>query len=355
MIPFLLALVLTAVGIRTYLQSVPPTSGLAPAVPTVVYIKPKTGVQDIALILREAGVIRSTWAFLSLAYVQGSLRRLQSGEYEFSAGMTLLEILQKLESGRVVTHQVTIPEGFTVEDIARLLAMERLADPTRFLALVQDPAVAARLGVPAARLEGYLFPDTYRLTRGMSEEEILRIMVSRFQQAVPQDLKERAASLKMDLHEIVTLASLIEKEVLLDAERPLVSAVFHNRLRQHMPLQSDPTAVYMVPRTQRRITAADLQRKTPYNTYLVPGLPPGPIANPGLASIQAALNPARVDYLYFVARNDGSHQFSRTLEEHNKAVRLYQGATKAPQDASTPLQGARVHSSDDRVARVDGS
>jgi UPF0755 protein len=122
-----------------------------------------------------------------------------------------------------------------------------------------------------------------------------------------------------------------------------------------MPLQSDPTAVYMVPRTQRRITAADLQRKTPYNTYLVPGLPPGPIANPGLASIQAALNPARVDYLYFVARNDGSHQFSRTLEEHNKAVRLYQGATKAPQDASTPLQGARVHSSDDRVARVDGS
>ena len=331
-VPFLLALVLTAVGIRTYLQSVPPAAGLSPAAPTVVYIKPKTGVQDIALILREAGVIRSTWAFLALAYVQGSLKRLQSGEYEFDTGMTLLEILQKLEAGRVVTHQVTIPEGFTAEDIARLLATERLADADRFLSLVQDRGVAARLNVPAVRLEGYLFPDTYRLTRGMSEEEILKVMVSRFQQMVPRDLDEQAARVKMDTHEIVTLASLIEKEALLDIERPLVSAVFHNRLRQRMPLQSDPTAVYMVPRTQRRITASDLQRKTPYNTYRLPGLPPGPIANPGLASIRAALHPASVNYLYFVAKNDGSHQFSRTLEQHQQAVRLYQGAGKASPD-----------------------
>jgi peptidoglycan lytic transglycosylase G len=339
-IPFLLALVLTAVGIRTYLQSAPPANGLSPAVPTVVYIKPKTGVQDIALILREAGVIRSTWAFLALAYVQGSLKRLQSGEYEFHTGMTLLEILQKLEAGRVVTHQVTIPEGFTAEDIARLLATERLADAERFLALVQDQAVAARLHVPATRLEGYLFPDTYRLTRGMTEEEIIRIMVGRFLQAVPRDFEEQAARLKMETHEIVTLASLIEKETLLDTERPLVSAVFHNRLRLRMPLQSDPTAVYMVPRTQRRITASDLQRKTPYNTYLLPGLPPGPIANPGLVSIQAALNPAPVNFLYFVAKNDGSHQFSRTLEQHQQAVRLYQGGGRASpdQDNDAPTQ-----------------
>jgi len=162
--------------------------------------------------------------------------------------------------------------------------------------------------------------------------EVIRIMVGRFHQAVPRDFDEQAARLKMETHAIVTLASLIEKEVQQDGERPLISAVFHNRLRQRMPLQSDPTAVYMVPRTQRRITASDLQRKTPYNTYLLPGLPPGPIANPGLASIQAALSPAPVNFLYFVAKNDGSHQFSRTLEQHQQAVRLYQGAGKASQD-----------------------
>ena len=354
-IPFLLAFVLTAVGIRTYLQSTPPTSGLVPAAPTVVYIKPKTGVQDIALLLQDAGVIRSTWTFLALAYLQGSLKRLQSGEYEFHPGMSLFEILQKLESGRVVTHQVTIPEGFTVEDIAKLLAGERLADQDRFLAMVQDPMVAARLEVPAARLEGYLFPATYRLTRGMGEEEIIRVMVGRFRQAVPPDFRERAARLGMNPHEIVTLASLIEKEARLDAERPLVSAVFHNRLRQRMPLQSDPTAVYMVPRGQGRITASDLQRKSPYNTYLVQGLPPGPIANPGLASLRAALEPASVNFLYFVAKNDGSHFFSRTLDQHQQAVRLYQGSGRVPPTKALPTPAAQDGAADDRAARVEES
>jgi UPF0755 protein len=317
-----------------------------------VYIKPKTGVQEIAGILREAGVIRSTWAFLALAYLQGSLKRLQSGEYEFHTGMTLLEILQKLEGGRVVTHQVTIPEGFTAEDIASLLATERLADPDRFLALVQDAGFAARLNVPAVRLEGYLFPDTYRLTRGMGEDEIIRTMVGRFQQSIPADFQEQASRLHMDPHDIVTLASLIEKEARLNAERPLVSAVFHNRLRQRMPLQSDPTAVYMMPRRGRRITASDLQRKTPYNTYVVPGLPLGPIANPGLASLRAALHPAPVNYLYFVAKNDGSHQFSRTLGQHQSAVRLYQGGGKASQDKGSSADGGNQGGSDARPQQV---
>jgi UPF0755 protein len=355
LVPFLLAFVLTAVGIRTYLQSTPPASGLAPAAPTVVYIKPNTGVQDIALLLQDAGVVRSTWTFLALAYLQGSLKRLQSGEYEFHPGMTLLEILRKLETGRVVTHQVTIPEGFTAEDIAKLLTGERLADRDRFLALVQDPMTAARLDVPAARLEGYLFPDTYRLTRGMAEEEILRIMVGRFRQAVSPDFRARAARLRMDPHEIVTLASLIEKEARLDAERPVISAVFHNRLRQRMPLQSDPTAVYMVPRGPGRITASDLQRRSPYNTYLVQGLPPGPIANPGLASLQAALNPAPVNYLYFVAKNDGSHFFSRTLEQHQQAVRLYQGGGRVPPTKESPSLAVPDGAAVDRAGWVEES
>ncbi|HSD50582.1 MAG TPA: endolytic transglycosylase MltG [Candidatus Methylomirabilis sp.] len=321
----ILAVALTAIGVRTYLQSDPTRfPGVGLGAPKIVYIKPKTGVQEIAHTLWEAGVIRSRWAFLGMAYLQGAPTRLKAGEYEFTHGMSLREILQKLEAGRVVTHQITIPEGFTALDIAQLLAGEKLVDTDRFMVLVMDTRFAEELGVPGNTLEGYLFPDTYRLTRGMGEEEILRIMVTRFHQAVPKDLDARAERMGLDAHSVVTLASLIEKEATLDSERPLVAAVFYNRLRRNMPLQSDPTAVYGVPRPRRRITTLDLKRKTPYNTYLKAGLPPGPISNPGLASIQAALDPARVTYLYFVAKNDGSHFFSRTLAQHAEAVRRYQ-------------------------------
>ncbi len=321
----LLALVLTAVGVRTYLQSdMTAVMGTGTGPSTVVYIKPKTGVHEIAQTLRGAGVIQNRWAFLALAYVQGSLTRLHAGEYEFTRGMSLLEILRKLEAGRVITHQVTIPEGFTAQDIARLLAGERLVDAARFTALVKDAKFAESVGVPAGSLEGYLFPDTYRLTRGMGEEEILRLMVGRFRQAVPKDIESQAQRLGLDVRSVVTLASLIEKEAKLNSERPVVAGVFYNRLRRNMPLQSDPTAVYGAVDPRHRITPLDLRRRNPYNTYLKVGLPPGPIANPGLASLMAALNPAHVNFLYFVAKNDGSHFFSRTLEQHLQAVRKYQ-------------------------------
>ncbi len=330
-----LVLVLTAIAVRLYLLS-SPAGGPAAATPvrTIVYIEPGTRVQEIAEQLRDAGVIGSAWTFLAIAYVEGSLKRLHAGEYEFTPGMSLHEILRKLESGKVVTHQVTIPEGFTVDDIAALLATERLVDAARFSRLAHDPQTARLLGVTGPGLEGYLFPDTYRLTRGMGEEEILRVMVTRFRQALPPDFEARCARLDLALHEVVTLASLIEKEAVLDEERPLISAVFHNRLRRSMPLQSDPTAVYGL-RLKRRITPEDLQRNTPYNTYLHAGLPPGPIANPGLASLRAAVNPGHVNFLYFVAKNDGSHYFSRTLDQHGEAVRLYQGS------------GSRAHSDGD--------
>jgi UPF0755 protein len=321
----LLALILTGIGVRTYVQSLAielPGAGSAP--PRIVYIKPKTKVQDIAEALAEAGVIQSRWSFVALAYLQGSLTRLHAGEYEFSPGTPLLEILRKLEAGRVVTHQVTIPEGFTALDIARLLGSERLVDADRFKALVEDADFVESLGVPGESLEGYLFPDTYRLTRGMAEEEIIRIMVSRFRQAAPKDFDAQAERLGLDAHEVVTLASLVEKEAKLDRERPIVAAVFLNRLQLNMPLQSDPTAVYGTENPSRRITPDDLRRETPYNTYLKAGLPPGPIANPGLASLRAVLSPAPVKFLYFVAKNDGTHSFSRTLEEHTQAVRKYQ-------------------------------
>jgi len=244
----LLAVALTMISVRTYLQSDPAQfSGLGAGPPRTVYIKPKTGVQEIAQTLWEAGVIRNRWSFLALAYMQGSPTRLRAGEYEFTHGMSLREILQKLEAGRVVTHQVTIPEGFTARDIARLLAGEKLVDADHFMALVTDSQFVGDLGVRGESLEGYLFPDTYRLTRGMGEAEILRTMVTRFRQAVPKDLGAQARRLGLDAHSVVTLASLIEKEATLDSERPLVAAVFYNRLRRNMPLQSDPTAVYGVP------------------------------------------------------------------------------------------------------------
>jgi len=322
----LLAVALTAIGVRTYLQSDPSRlPWVRPGTPKIVYIKPKTGVQEIAQTLWEAGVIRSRWAFLGMAYLQGSPTRLKAGEYEFTHGMSLREILGKLEAGRVVTHQISIPEGFTARDIAQLLAGEKLVDTDRFMALVADARFVEGLGVAGTTLEGYLFPDTYRLTRGMDEGEIILIMVARFWQAAPRNLDVQARRVGLDVHSVVTLASLIEKEAKLDSERPLVAAVFYNRLRRNMPLQSDPTAVYDVPRPRRRITPLDLKRRTPYNTYLKAGLPPGPIANPGVASLQAALNPAHVTYLYFVAKNDGSHYFSWTLKQHAEAVRKYQG------------------------------
>jgi UPF0755 protein len=329
----LLAVALTTIGVRTYLQSDPTHySGLGSGPSRIVYIKPKTGVQEIAQTLWEAGVIRSRWSFLALAYMQGSPTRLKAGEYEFTHGMSLREILQKLEAGRVVTHQVTIPEGFTARDIARLLADEKLVNADRFMALVAESQFVEALGVRGETLEGYLFPDTYRITRGMAEEEILRAMVTRFRQAMPKDLDAQARRMGLDAHSVVTLASLIEKEAKLDSERPLVAAVFYNRLRRNMPLQSDPTAIYGAPRPRRKITPLDLKRKTRYNTYLMAGLPPGPIANPGVASLQAALHPARVNYLYFVAKNDGSHYFSQTLEQHAGAVRKYQARSDGSGD-----------------------
>ncbi|HSB72266.1 MAG TPA: endolytic transglycosylase MltG [Candidatus Methylomirabilis sp.] len=323
--PLVFGLILTVIGVRTYLQVQPRISaGTNDGQPTIVYIRPKTSVQEIAQILREAGVIHNPWAFLAVAYLQGSLTRLQAGEYEFAPGMSVLQILRRLETGRVLTHQITIPEGFTALDIAQLLGGEHLADDDRFMELVKDAKFAESLGLPFASLEGYLFPDTYRFSRGMSEEDIIRIMVSRFREVLPADLEAQAERQNLDTHGVITLASLIEKEAKLDRERPLVSAVFYNRLRRNMPLQSDPTAIYGTADSRRRVTALDLQRRTPYNTYLKAGLPPGPIANPGLASILAALNPARVDFLYFVAKNDGSHFFSQTLDQHVQAVRMYQ-------------------------------
>ncbi len=322
----ILALLITAATTATFLAVEP--VGREGDPPRVVYIPRGSGGRRIAGALAEAGVVRSRWAFLALAVFRGDLRRLKPGEYQFALPATLGEVEAKVADGRTVIHAVTVPEGFTVYDVAGRLAAAGLADAARVQALARDAALIGRLGLDAPSLEGYLFPDTYRLTRGMTEEEILGLMVARFREVFGAAEDQRAQALGMPRHAVVTLASLIEKEARVDRERPLVSAVFHNRLRRNMPLQADPSILYTYPEKRGRLTTADLRQADPYNTYTNPGLPPGPIANPGRASIQAALGPAEVNFLYFVAKPDGTHAFSRTLAEHARAVQRFRGSRR---------------------------
>jgi UPF0755 protein len=294
------------------------------AAPRIVLIRPHTSSFGIATALREAGVIRSRLGFLAAAIVRGAHRRLLPGEYEFDRPVSLLEVVQRLEQGRGLVHQVTIPEGLAAQQVAQLLAERGLVDRDRFMGLLRDRALLEGNGVEGGSLEGYLFPDTYRLVKGQGEDAIIHRMVRRFHEVFGPEEQARAGKLGMSVRDVVTLASLIEREAKVPQERPLISAVFHNRLRVRMPLQSDPTVLYALSRFSGRLTKANLQAPSPYNTYLNQGLPPGPIANPGRASIMAALYPAATRYLYFVSRNDGTHAFSKTLREHEVLVRRYQ-------------------------------
>ena len=300
-----------------------PVGGTGEA-PRVVLIRPQFSSLRIAGALKDAGVIRSRLAFLAVAVARGSYRRLLAGEYEFAPGFPLLEIVRRLEQGRGLVHRVTIPEGLAAQQIAQLLAERGLVDRDRFMGLLRDRGILERLRLEGDSLEGYLFPDTYRLTRGLSEEAIVQRMARRFQEVFGPEEQARARALEMSALEVVTLASLIEREAHVPEERPVISAVFHNRLRRGMPLQSDPTVMYGLSRFSGRLTKANLQAPSPYNTYLRQGLPPGPIANPGRASIMAALYPVSSRYLYFVSKNDGTHAFSTNLREHDTRVRRYQ-------------------------------
>lgn len=238
-------------------------------------------------------------------------------------GGVTLDLRKALKEGQVQARKVTIPEGATLHQIAGLLAGEGLVGPERFLALAADPSVAGSY-IPAAQtLEGFLFPGTYQFIEGQAEDTIIEAMVQRFYQAFPIEDELRARQLGKSVFEIVTLASIVEKEAVVDREKPIIAGVFYNRLEKGMRLQADPTVLYG--RNRRgRIRTRDLRANHPYNTYIHTGLPPGPIASPGAAALKAALEPATVNYFYFVSKNNGTHHFSRTLQEHNRAVRKYQ-------------------------------
>ncbi len=286
-----------------------------------IEIQKGASLSQIAKMLKDSRLIRSSTAFTIMARLRGLSGRIKAGEYEFNSSMPATVILDKLVRGEVVGHVVVVPEGFTMSQIADAIVEAKVPNGKKFLAAAADRELLSSLKIPGATAEGYLFPETYNLTRRMSEKEILTLMVNEFWRKVTPDLVEQAHRVGLDLHKMITLASLIEKEAGIKEEKPLVSAVFHNRLKKRMRLQCDPTAIYAVKDYNGVILKSHLRsKKNPYNTYVIYGLPPGPIANPGLDSIVAAVNPAPVNYLYFVSKNDGSHQFSATLAHHNTAV-----------------------------------
>ncbi|MCF6290557.1 MAG: endolytic transglycosylase MltG [Desulfobacterales bacterium] len=296
--------------------------------PVTVVIPQATGLARIEKILAAHGVIRGNTPLVILAAITGKGRRLKAGEYLFPAGRTPLQVLDLLVSGRVLYRPVTIPEGMNQYQVADILARDGWVDRDRFLARCRDPGFIRKLGLDVNDLEGYLFPDTYLLSRGQQDEGgIIRLMVAGNQRVLARLLEQYPQENGMSRHQILTLASIVEKETGRPGERPLVARVFLNRLRLGMRLQADPTVRYGLLLSRKewgRLTRQDLEQPTPYNTYLIKGLPPGPICNPGRAAIAAVLAPATESYLYFVARNDGSHYFSRSLAEHNRAVARYQ-------------------------------
>ncbi len=302
------------------LATPPPALRLAPQ---VVEIPAHEGVLGIARRLEAAGAIRSGAGFVGLTAARGSLRTLKAGEYEFPRGASTFEVLGLLESGRVRRHPILQPEGATVAELARALEGARLASADDVVRAAADPALLVALGVEGRSLEGYLFPDTYQFVRGMTPAQMLGRMVQRMQAKLTPEMRRQARERGLSVHELLTLASIIEREAVVRDELRTISAVFWNRLRLGMPLQADPTVQYAVGKERRTLTRADLQADDPYNTYRRPGLPPGPIASPGLAAIAAALDPAPVKYLYFVAIDDQRHHFSTTVEEHNGYVARY--------------------------------
>lgn len=287
-------------------------------------IPDRSTFQQVAALLEQEGLIKSRLAFVWLGRFQSADRKIHAGEFELNPSMAPAEILSRLTTGQVMLHPILIPEGLTMVQIAEIFGQQGLVDPQELLRLMKDPAFIASLGIKADTLEGYLYPDTYKFPRGIKPKEVITAMVEHLRQVYGPDLQARAQELKLTQHEVLTLASVIEKESNSNGEREEISAVFHNRLKKHIPLQSDPTVIYGLPSFDGNIHKKDLSSPSPYNTYRIAGLPPGPIANPGIQSIRATLYPSDSRALYFVSKNDGTHQFSATLEEHNQAVEKYQ-------------------------------
>jgi UPF0755 protein len=292
-----------------------------------VEIAPGTGSRAIGRALVQAGVVRDEWTFRLAVHLTGTGRELKAGEYRFTGPLSAKEVARKLARGEVFLRPVTFPEGMTIKEMARLFESRGLGTAKTFVDAAGDTSAVRAVDAAATDLEGYLFPETYNLARHAKASALVAQMAERFVDVFDESLRREAEAQGRTVREVVTLASLVEKETAKPEERPIVAAVYLNRLRIGMGLQCDPTVIYALERAGKysgNLTRQDLRFDSPYNTYRYAGLPPGPIAAPGKAALEAVLRPAAVDYLYFVSRNDGSHVFAATLAEHNKNVREWQ-------------------------------
>jgi peptidoglycan lytic transglycosylase G len=315
------SVLLSFVFITAYIFHYQPNANLS--IPEI-RVEQGDSLAAVAHKLRAQKLIANERLFLLWARLSGLEKKIHLGLYRFEDPAPAWDILDRLATGKGVFYKITVPEGMTVKEIAALLGKMKIGDSEKFLAEASAPGLLASLGLPNQGIEGYLFPSTYYFTPATPERRIVLAMVEQFRKVSAPVLEVANGARGLTQHQLITLASIIEKETGVEAERPLVSAVFHNRLKLGMPLQSDPTVIYGLKDFQGNLTRKNLQDPSPYNTYRIPGLPPGPICNPGLSSIKAAIKPADVPYLYFVSKNNGSHEFSESLEAHNQAVRIYQ-------------------------------
>lgn len=292
-----------------------------------VEIPAGAGTNEIGRLLVEAKVVRDPLIFRAGMWWSGRGRTLKAGEYRFARPLSAAEVIDIVARGEVYARRITFPEGLTIVDMSKIYESRGFGPASDFVRAASDRSAIADLDSSAPDLEGYLFPETYALPRGTPVARLIDQMVRNFRAAYSEDLRAQAAAQQLSTREVVTIASLVEKETGKSEERTLVAAVYRNRLRIGMGMQADPTIIYALQKAGKydgNIRRADLRLDSPYNTYRYAGLPPGPIASPGKASLEAALAPADVKHLYFVSRNDGSHVFADTLAEHNQNVRRFQ-------------------------------
>jgi UPF0755 protein len=298
---------------------------ITPENPVELQIENGTAFNTVANRLETSGLISSARMFNLLARLRGDLGNIQAGDYDFSQAATPVEVLDRLVRGDVRRIQFTIPEGFTLRQIGERLAAQEIASLEEFMTLAENKDFLSRHKIEATSLEGYLFPETYTVSSRIKLSKMIETMLNQLDRQLTPELLKAAAEKGLNRHQLLTLASIVQKEAGNDAEMPIIAAVFLNRLRKNIRLQADPTVIYgLGDDFQGNITKAHLRQPTPYNTYTIRGLPPGPIASPGLKALQAAAFPADVNFIYFVARGDGTHSFSVTLKEHNRAVQRFQ-------------------------------
>ena len=322
-----LTLIAVAVVVNQFLERVETPYQAYEEDGVFVDIQPGDSSPVIAARLAAAGVVRDQWTFRLAVWRSGLARGLQAGEYHFSDPLSSMEVIDKIAAGQVYLRSITFPEGLTVAEMAGVFDESDFGTGDEFINQVQRVELIQDLDPEAVTLEGYLFPETYLLPRGATPADIVEAMVAQFRRSLSDELRAEAARHDQSVRDVVTLASLIQKETGSAGEYELVSAVYNNRLRIGMALQCDPTVIYALELDglyDGNLTRENLRYDSPYNTYRYPGLPPGPIAAPGLGALEAAVGPADVPYLYFVSRNDGSHEFASTLREHNRNVQRYQ-------------------------------